>query len=75
MSDYQQFLKEKKQIDHLLSQGFSIRYITENLSGAFLEFHRAVEDGSAEMKSLHITTADARKYFSVKYMEQQARIS
>ncbi|MGN1401006.1 MAG: hypothetical protein ACI4XL_05845 [Bacillus sp. (in: firmicutes)] len=73
MSDYQQFIKEKEQIDHLLSEGFTIRYITENLSGAYLEFRRDAAGGMQEMETLHITTADARKYFSVKYIEQQAR--
>ena len=74
MSDYQQYLEEKSRIDGLLSKGFAIRYITENLSGAFLEFTKETQDGSFETDTVHIQTADGRKYFSVKYIEQQASL-
>ena len=74
MSDYQQFLEEKNQIDTLLANGFSIQYITENLSGAFLEFKKETQGGSFETDTVHIQTADGRKYFSVKYIEQQASL-
>lgn len=74
MSDYQQFLEEKNQIDTLLANGFSIQYITENLSGAFLEFKMEALDGSSVTETVHILTAEGRKYFSVKYIEQQAAL-
>lgn len=61
MSDYQYFLSEKTQIDELIGKGFVITHVTENISGAIVDF---VLPDKAEKQQLHITTADARKYFS-----------
>ncbi|MEK3796648.1 hypothetical protein MHI18_00070 [Peribacillus sp. FSL H8-0477] len=61
MSDYQYFLSEKTQIDELIGKGFVITHVTENLSGALVDF---ILPDKAEKQQLHITTADARKYFS-----------
>lgn len=61
MSDYQYFLSEKTQIDELIAKGFVITHVTENLSGAVVDF---IHPDKTEKQQLHITTADARKYFS-----------
>ncbi|QOR64638.1 hypothetical protein IM538_12235 [Cytobacillus suaedae] len=66
MSDYQQFLQERDRIDFLLQNGYKIANITENLSGAFVDF----ENKEKEQETLHIQTADARKYFSVTLIKQ-----
>ncbi|MFD1736499.1 hypothetical protein ACFSCX_07965 [Bacillus salitolerans] len=69
MSDYQQFLAERDKIDFLLQKGFRIKSVTENLSGAFVEFEKASEE-ETEIQVLHVLTAEARKYFSVVLMKQ-----
>lgn len=61
MSDYQEFLSERDKIDFLLQKGFKIEKVTENLSGAFVVFKNAENKRSA---TLHVKTANARKYFS-----------
>jgi hypothetical protein len=66
MSDYQQFLQERDRIDFLIQNGYKITNITENLSGAFVDF----EKKDNEKETLHIHTADARKYFSVILIKQ-----
>ena len=66
MSDYQQFLQERDQIDFLLQKGYKIKKVTENLSGAIVDFEK-----SEDTETLHILTAEARKYLSVKVIQQQ----
>ncbi|MCP3742106.1 hypothetical protein [Rossellomorea sp. BNER] len=61
MSEYQTFLTERDQINVLLEKGYTIHGVSENLSGAFVEFKHSSLN---ETEILHITTADARKYFS-----------
>jgi hypothetical protein len=61
MSDYQVFLSERDKIDFLIQKGFKIEKITENLSGAFVLFKHTENKRSA---TLHVKTANARKYFS-----------
>ncbi|MBM7584068.1 hypothetical protein JOC86_000605 [Bacillus pakistanensis] len=61
MSEYQTFLTERDQINVLIAKGYTIHGVSENLSGAFLEFKHTSRN---ETEILHITTADARKYFS-----------
>lgn len=68
MSDYQQFLQERDQIDHLFQKGYKIKKVSENLSGAFIEFEHPEDSDSSE--TLQILTAEARKYFSVKVIQQ-----
>lgn len=72
MSEYQQFLQERDRIDNLLQKGFIIKHITENLSGAFVEFEkRKNHDDESNNETLHIITPEARKYFSVILIKQQ----
>ncbi|WP_421384762.1 hypothetical protein ACOJQI_08340 [Bacillus salacetis] len=61
MSEYQEFLSERDKIDYLIQQGYRIEKISENLSGAFVLFSNAKEKKST---TLHVKTANARKYFS-----------
>ncbi len=73
MSDYKLFLQERNKIDSLIEQGYKIKAVIENLNGAYVEFERhADSEQDATYETLHITTADARKYFSVKLIEQAA---
>lgn len=70
---HRQFLEEKNKIDQLLQQGYYMKQVVENLSGAFVEFALKEPDSSGTKKpneTLHIQSADARKYFSVLIMQQ-----
>ncbi len=73
MSDYAQFVEERKQINSFLAQGFTIQRVIENLDGAYVEFTKGDGDDRVyEKHIIHIITPDARKYFSVKLIESQA---
>ncbi len=73
MSDYAQYVEERKQINSFLAQGFTIQRVIENLDGAYVEFTKGEGEGNAyEKHILHIINPDARKYFSVKLIENQA---
>lgn len=75
MSDYTQYLEEKKQIDIFLKQGYIIKSIMENLNGDYVEFSSKEHmQDPYEKHILHVTSPDARKYFSVKLIEQQASL-
>lgn len=69
MSDYQQYLTEREKIDFLIQKGYRIKGVLENLSGAFVQFEKGKDKGK-ETETLHILTAEARKYFSVMIMKQ-----
>lgn len=71
MSEYQEFLQERDRIDFLIQQGYRINHITENLSGAFVNFEKVEESGETQSETLQIVTPDARKYFSVLLIKQQ----
>ncbi|MCF6408991.1 hypothetical protein [Pseudalkalibacillus salsuginis] len=60
MSDYKEYLSEREQIDLMFEKGYFIKNVQENLSGAIVTF----EKNGSETETLHIKTADARKYFS-----------
>lgn len=74
MSEYEQFLAEKQQIVLLLKQGLRINKVTENLSGAFVDF---VDPKEATLETLHICTAEGRKYFSniLNHQKTQTNVS
>ena len=75
MSDYTQYLEERKRIDSYLEQGYTIKSVVENLNGAYVEFNKDKHTQDPyEKEILHIITPDARKYFSVKLIEQQASL-
>ncbi|MEH7408241.1 hypothetical protein ABWK29_15205 [Priestia megaterium] len=69
MSSYHEYMAEREKIDFLLQKGFKITAVTENLSGAFVTFERT-GNNQAEQETLHILTADARKYFSSVLIQQ-----
>ncbi|MFJ8260467.1 hypothetical protein ACIQ4I_00695 [Rummeliibacillus sp. NPDC094406] len=65
MSEYVQVAAEIAQLDALLNQQYLIELITENLDGAQVVL--GFENHQTEM---NITTAEARKYLTVKLQEQ-----
>jgi hypothetical protein len=67
MSDYKQYLSEREKIDTLISKGYVINDVQENLSGAFVQFI----DGEKNTETLQVLTADARKYFSALIIKQK----
>ncbi|NGY87283.1 hypothetical protein F6Y05_25485 [Bacillus megaterium] len=69
MSSYHEYMAEREKIDFLSQKGFKITAVTENLSGAFVTFER-IEKNQTEQETLHILTADARKYFSSLLIQQ-----
>jgi len=71
MSEYQQYLQERDRIDFLIQKGYKIKTIVENLNGAIVEFEK-LDDAVGEIETLHIETANARKYFAVKLIQQQS---
>ena len=73
MSEYQQFLQEREQIDFLIDKGYKIKNITENLNGAIVEFEKIENNKEKSFETLQIQTPNARKYFSVKLIQQQAQ--
>ncbi|MFC0472716.1 hypothetical protein ACFFHM_20085 [Halalkalibacter kiskunsagensis] len=76
MSEYQQFLAEREKIDFLLEQGYQIKAVTENFSGAFVDFELRNPDKAGHknaVERLHIVTAEARKYFSSIIIQQHSR--
>ncbi|MBX0357066.1 hypothetical protein [Halobacillus sp. Nhm2S1] len=76
MSDHREFEAEREKIDFLLEQGYVISGVTENLSGAFVEFqYKGNESGKSEKERLHILHPDARKYFSTILVQQQKKQS
>ncbi|RXJ04429.1 hypothetical protein DS745_03320 [Anaerobacillus alkaliphilus] len=70
MSSYNEYIAEREKIDFLIEQGYKIKAVTENLSGAFVEFQQANGE-SLNVETLHILTADARKYFSGILIQQK----
>lgn len=61
MSAYDDFAKEKLEIDGLLSQGYAVAGMLETLDGAKVRFRQGTAGGAAE---LFLQTADARKYIT-----------
>lgn len=70
MSEYQLFLQERDRIDFFIQNGFTIKSVTETLSGSFVDFINEQSE-ERETVTLHVATAEGRKYFSVKVVEQQ----
>lgn len=74
MSDHREFYMEREKIDYLLEQGYVIKAVTENLSGAFLEFlYTGSDPEQPEVERLHILHPDSRKYFSTILFQQQKK--
>ncbi|CDQ20966.1 hypothetical protein SAMN05192559_106234 [Halobacillus karajensis] len=74
MSDHREFEAEREKIDFLLEKGYVIKGVTENLSGAFLEFeYKGNEHDQPGKERLHILHPDSRKYFSTILVQQQKK--
>ncbi|MCA0174050.1 hypothetical protein [Bacillus sp. RAR_GA_16] len=71
MREHQQYLIEREKIDYFIDRGYRINGITENLSGAFIEFNlKDVKTDEILNETLHIQTANGRKYFSALLLKQ-----
>lgn len=70
MSDYQQFLNERDKIDYLIQKGYLINDVVENLNGSYVNFFNQ-DDNKKE--TVHVGTANARKYFSALLMKQKRK--
>lgn len=68
MSEYDEFAAEKKQIDEYMDKGYSIIGVKEDLNGDWLELE-APADSAGETVTLHIGTANARKYWTTLLMK------
>ncbi|NHN35288.1 hypothetical protein [Paenibacillus agricola] len=72
MAAYQAFMEEKSEIDKLMAEGFVVVSIHENLDGALVRFQSI--SSTEQVKSLHLNTADARKYISTLLWVKQRKI-
>jgi hypothetical protein len=61
MSEHQQYLAEKEQIDHFIQKGYRIQGVNEHLNGASVDFFHP--NGNVT-ETILVGTANARKYFS-----------
>lgn len=72
MSSYNEFVAEREKIDFLIEQDYVIKGVTENLSGAYVEFeYRGNDSSKNKTEVLHFLHADTRKYFSNIIIKQQ----
>ncbi|MFO1445618.1 hypothetical protein KDN24_20955 [Bacillus sp. Bva_UNVM-123] len=74
MSEYKEYLQERDRIDYLIQKGYKIKNITENLSGAFIDFEK-IADVKEEFETVQVVTPEGRKYFSVLLIKQQKEFS
>lgn len=70
MSEYQQYLQERDKIDFFIQKGFTIKSVTETLNGSYVDFVNEQTE-EKETVTLHVATAEGRKYFSVMVLKQQ----
>ncbi|WP_226577059.1 hypothetical protein [Halobacillus litoralis] len=74
MSDHREFEAEREKIDFLLEQGYIIKEVTENMSGAFVGFEYTGSDAEkSQYERLHLLHPDSRKYFSTILVQQQKK--
>lgn len=59
MSDHEDYQSEKEQIDILISAGYTITNILEDLDGARVKFTGPDKESH---KDIHVLTAEGRKY-------------
>jgi hypothetical protein len=67
MSEHQQYLDEKAKVDFLIQKGYRINNILENLNGSYVNF---IHPKDQSKETLHISTANGRKYFSSILIKQ-----
>ncbi|MHC0035589.1 hypothetical protein [Pseudoneobacillus sp. C159] len=70
MSEHQLFLAERDKIDFLIQKGYRIGFILENLNGAYVDFFHP---DSEQKETIHVGTANGRKYFSSILIQQNSR--
>ncbi|MFC5448447.1 hypothetical protein [Paenibacillus aestuarii] len=68
MSEYEQYLKEKQQLEVLVALLYKITSVKENLSGAYVH----LENAQGETAILHLETANARKYLGTVLIQQES---
>ena len=69
MSEHQQYLAEKKQIDAFIQKGYQIQGVNEHLNGASVNF---LHPNGSVTETILVGTANARKYFSSLLIKQKA---
>ncbi|MER1985683.1 MAG: hypothetical protein ABS948_07295 [Solibacillus sp.] len=69
MAEYKLVVEEIEQIDQLLSDGYEIKSVKEDLEGAYVTF---ANPSNNDERILHIKMANTRKYFSSKLLEQMS---
>ncbi|MER2107716.1 MAG: hypothetical protein ABS949_12330 [Solibacillus sp.] len=69
MAEYKLVAEEIEQIDQLLSDGYEIKSVKEDLEGAYVTF---MNPSNSDECILHIKMANTRKYFSSKLLEQMS---
>jgi len=75
MHEYRSFLEEKRKIDELLQSNFHIVKIIENLNGAYVTLHRLGGTGDDHSATVHLLTADARRYMTNVLFAQRLKQS
>ncbi|WP_373895519.1 hypothetical protein [Virgibacillus sp. CBA3643] len=68
MSSYNDFLTEKLQVDDLIKKGYIVINSKGTLDGDVVEFENKT---TFDKKTIRLTNADARKYYTTLYIEQQ----
>jgi hypothetical protein len=68
MSAYEEFKREKREIDDYLQQGFAIVSLAEDLDGTEVRFTR--EGAEPEHAVLLLVNPDARKYVTALIYEK-----
>ncbi|MGJ9457437.1 hypothetical protein [Oceanobacillus sp. CF4.6] len=69
MSNYQEFIEEKQEIDALLKDNYRIKKITGTLEGDVVEFEKQGE--FAVKRSILLTNPDSRKYVTTLLIKKQ----
>ena len=71
MTEYEEFLEEKKKIDNYFREDYKVHNVYENLSGMFIEFTSIDDSFEQEVVQLQLVTSEARKYISTLLMINQ----
>ncbi|MCA0988306.1 hypothetical protein [Guptibacillus algicola] len=76
MGEHEQYVIEREKIDYFIDRGYKINGVLENLEGAFIEFKMNTDEKEEEsIETLHIKTANGRKYFSALLLKQIQSVS
>ncbi|WP_010531938.1 hypothetical protein [Lentibacillus jeotgali] len=71
MSNYDDFLSEKLQIDELVQNGYTMTGSRGTLDGDVVEFQNKT---TSDKKTILLTNPDSRKYFTTLYIKQQKQM-